>query len=155
MAGLSTLTSQTRGQHETTEIDFLAKKKTNSEDTFPQYKESQNLLAGSQCAGHQDLEGQEDHIGEEKSEQGQLLVVRLGVKQFSLEADFWQYFPQKANCALEKCEMDFTFPLSSVARRRPRRNHSVPLDIRGNPSHSSRRHPFILEDHDDPWAGGA
>ena len=95
MAGLSTLTSQTRGQHETTEIDFLAKKKTNSEDTFPQYKESQNLLAGSQCAGHQDLEGQEDHIGEEKSEQGQLLVVRLGVKQFSLEADFWQYFPTR------------------------------------------------------------
>jgi|GEM_PF-1485507 len=80
MAGLSTLTSQTRGQHETTENDFLTKKKTKSEDTFSEFKEDQGHLAGPECASHQDLEGQKDHIGEEKSEQRELLVVRLGVE---------------------------------------------------------------------------
>ena len=113
MAGLSTLTSQTGGQDETTEIDFIAKKKTKSEDAFSEPEEDQDHLAGSECARHQDIQGQKDHIGEEKSEQRQLLVVRLGVKQLSLEANLRQYFPHRANYALEKCEMDFTFcPLS-------------------------------------------
>jgi hypothetical protein len=92
MAGLSTLTSQTRGQDETAEIDFLTKKKTESEDTFSESKEGQGHLAGSECACHQDIEGQEDHSGEEKSEQRELLVVWLGVERSSFETGFWRYF---------------------------------------------------------------